>query len=292
MQNYKTPILYLAFNRLDMVKKTFPQVAKIKPSHLFISCDGPRPEVKNDNQKVEDVRKYIKQKINWNCNTNFLFNKNNLGCKNAIIQAINWFFNNVEKGIIIEDDCLVDKDFFKFCDEMLTRYKNDDRIMHIGGSNNISNPKSKDSYLFSSFCGIWGWATWKRAWKLYDQNIKLWPKYIKQNPLACYTTKEKNGLTNIYNRVYNNKISSTWDFQWDITCKINNGLAVIPKVNLVSNIGFIESATHTKNINKIKSVINMKKFKLDFPLTENKIYLANLKYDKNYIKHLIDFWVN
>jgi len=167
-----SPILYLAFNRIDSVKRTFPEICKAKPAQLFIGCDGPRTG--EEQEKTDEVRKYILDNIDWDCDVKTLFRDDNIGCKYAVAGAIDWFFSHVEEGIILEDDCLPDPTFFRFCDEMLERYRDDDKVMNIGGSNILgefqvtNNLEMDDNYLFSTHFFCWGWATWKDSWEKMD----------------------------------------------------------------------------------------------------------------------------
>ncbi|MBC8435307.1 nucleotide-diphospho-sugar transferase, partial [archaeon] len=128
-----TPVLYLVFNRPGYVKKTFPEIRKAKPMQLFIGADGPRNS--EEKKKTDAVRKYILENIDWKCDVKTLFRKENLGCKHAVSGAINWFFKNVEQGIILEDDCLPDQSFFRFCQELLAKYENSKQVMQINGTN-------------------------------------------------------------------------------------------------------------------------------------------------------------
>jgi len=282
--NFKltTPILFLVFNRPDTTKKVFEEIRKAKPSKLFIAADGPRnPEEK---KKTDAVRQYVKENIDWPCKVKTLFRNKNLGCKYAVSGAIDWFFENVEQGIILEDDCLPSSSFFRFCQELLKKYKNDKRIMQISGTNVGGVSKIEESYFFSKCFNAWGWATWRRAWKKYDVEMKDWKKVRFSKSFLKITTGES--LLNRFkswrlsNLTYLGNIN-TWDYQWGFACAINNGLCIVPKVNLITNMGFTETATHTGNYEK--SMILTKK-ELKFPLKENKIVLDSKAYKKAYSK--------
>ncbi|GIW23164.1 MAG: hypothetical protein KatS3mg068_2171 [Candidatus Sericytochromatia bacterium] len=206
---------------------------------------------KNKNDNCEEVRRYILENIDWECEVFKKFNQENLGCKYAVSSAIDWFFKNVEEGIILEDDCLPSLSFFKFCENLLEYYRNDTRIMHIGGTNFQDNIKRGEyTYYFSKYVHIWGWATWRRAWKYYDVNIKTINDFIKENAINNIFdfNKERKLFLRIFLDIYNNKID-TWDYQWFYTVISQNGLAITPNLNMVSNIGFGDNATHTKSKN-------------------------------------------
>ena len=246
MKQFEIPILFLIFNRLDETAIVFEEIKKIQPLKLYIAADGPRLDKENEIYLCEETKKVI-DKINWPCQVYTLFRKENLGCKLAVSSAIKWFFENEEMGIILEDDCVPNKSFFSFCKEMLNFYKNDNRIMHIGGTNLVcQNIEINTSYYFSKMIHVWGWATWRRAWELYD---------IQMNDLYKF---EKDKIDNIFNvkkhgkhwikrfKNVQNGLVDTWDYQWVYSVWNNNGLSVIPNKNLIKNIGFNSNATHTK----------------------------------------------
>lgn len=253
-----TPILFLIFNRPDITEKVFNEIRKAKPTRLFIASDGPRENNIND-QKLCYLTKKIVKKVDWKCQVFTNFRDKNLGCKLAVSSAINWFFKNVEAGIILEDDCLPNQSFFWFCQELLERYKNDERIMMISGSClPINQTKRKVSYYFSKIAGIWGWATWRRAWKHYDSYPKDFKKFIIQEQIK-----------NIFNdRVTRSfwvaKISQaikggkSWAFLWAYTLLKQNGLCICPTDNLVSNIGFGSDASNAKHQNSVFAKLRTK----------------------------------
>ncbi len=275
-----TPVLYLAFNRLNTVQKTFEEIKKVKPKQLFIACDGPR--TKEEKKKTDAVRKYILENIDWKCKVKTLFRDKNLGCKYAVASAIDWFFENVEQGIILEDDCLPSQSFFRFCQEMLKRHNGHEKIMHISGTNIEEKSKIREDYFFSETFNVWGWATWRRAWDKYDVEMKEWGKINKKkfvNSLG-YNLLGKIKSWRIYELTYRNKID-TWDYQWGFVCSVNSGLSVIPKQNLITNIGF-GSGTHTTD--EYTKRMKLKNYELSFPLKENKEIVAPKAYLLKYIK--------
>ena len=279
-ENFKliTPVLFLVFNRLDTTKQVFEEIRKAKPTQLFIAADGPRNS--EEKKKTDSVRKNILGNIDWECEVKTLFREKNLGCKYAVAGAIDWFFEHVEQGIILEDDCLPSQSFFKFCQEMLNRYKDNERIMHISGTNIEGNSNINGNYFFSNTFNVWGWATWKRTWRLYDVEMKNWPqsrmKIFKLMGRASLFYKIKSWR--LYELTFRNKIN-TWDYQWDFTCRKNRGISIIPSKNLISNLGF-EEGTHTTNYGKEKF---LKREETEFPLKENKETI-NRRYFKKYLK--------
>jgi hypothetical protein len=261
---FNVPILFLIFNRPDTTKIVFNRIKELKPACLFISADGPRPDKINEKENCTLARSIIND-IDWPCEIKTNFSDSNLGCKKGVSSGINWFFSNVEEGIILEDDCLPDISFFNFCRVLLEKYRHDTRIMHIGGVNlQDGKVRGKASYYFSKINHVWGWATWKRAWDKFDVNISSFKYLLDEDYLGnLFPDKTvKKYWQKRYNSVYSNKVD-TWDHQWHYTTMINNGLSIIPNINLVSNIGFGKEATHTiqgfhplSNIN-VKSINNI-----------------------------------
>lgn len=244
----KSPLLLLIFNRPDTTLRVFEQIKKAKPGKLYIAADGPRIENTTDNELCEQARS-VTRMIDWDCELQTFFSEENRGCKQAVYTAINWFFEHEDEGIILEDDCLPADSFFYFCDAMLEKYRNDDRINTITGTNLQSGNKwGNASYYFSQFSNIWGWATWKGFWKNYDPYLSSY----SENDAA---TQIKNIFDDvflqeewleIFRKIKANKID-TWDYQLQFLTFFNNGLCVTPNVNLISNIGFRNDATHTNN---------------------------------------------
>ncbi|SHG97621.1 nucleotide-diphospho-sugar transferase [Flavobacterium johnsoniae] len=262
MNNYKTksPVLFLIFNRPDVTEQVFEQIKKMQPEKLYVAADGPRKDKSNEEELCSETRSII-NKIDWNCEVKTLFREENLGCKYAVSSAINWFFENEEEGIILEDDCLPSDDFFIFCDAMLEKYRYDTRIRHIGGSNlQMGQKHGEDSYYFSNLTHVWGWASWRRAWKDYDVELSKYKdidaessfKLIFSDPIIVDSWKY------IFNKMLRNGID-TWDYQWTITNFFNNSLSIIPNVNLISNIGFGVNATHTMDVNDTFSNLKTEK---------------------------------
>lgn len=244
---FSTPILFLIFNRPETTARVFQQIRAIKPKFLYVSADGPRPHRVGEVERCQHARDVVLKNIDWDCEVHTRFLDANLGCKMAVSSAITWFFEHVNEGIILEDDCLPDLSFFSFCQTLLEYYRNDHRIMHIGGTNfQDGRIRGDGSYYFSHLAHIWGWATWKRAWSLYDVSLSRFPS-VKNDEifLSNFPTKRiaRFWLRN-FELVYTNQ-RDTWDYQWQFTLFFHKGLSIIPNVNLVTNIGFSEFATHT-----------------------------------------------
>lgn len=249
LESFNTPILLIAWKRPEKTLKIISKIKLIKPKKIYIACDGPIEGDKNNLEKVNETRRILSENINWDCERKYLFSNYNQGCKYGVSNAIDWFFKNEKKGLILEDDCLPHLDFFYFCAELLDKYESDNRIWSITGQN-MQGGKfyGESSYYFSKYSQCWGWATWRRCWERYDRELKSWPKYKKSNILSNLFENKKqiNYWTKIFDKIYYESKPDTWDYQWTYTCLINSGLTIVPNKNLIKNIGFDDEATHTK----------------------------------------------
>ncbi len=280
----RTPVLLVIFNRPETTRIVFDAIRKVKPQQLYIAADGPRKNVKSDIKNCAEARRIIED-VDWDCKVETLFHDENLNCGVGPSSAFNWFFEHEEEGIILEDDCLPSQSFFWFCQELLERYRHDYRVMHIGG-NNFLNSWQKDSdysYYFSRSGYVWGWATWGRAWKKFDFKIKRYAK-AKQDGLFNYYFL--NPVEKMYRlRKFNKSIAGNgnvnwWDYQWDFARYSNSGLAIVPNINLVKNIGFGELATHTTNVNSKRAAMDA--LDIDFPLRHPPFMIRDVISDKRY----------
>jgi len=222
-----------------------------------LAADGPRFNIDGEAQKCDEVRKYVLNKIDWPCKVEVLFRDKNLGCGEAVSSAITWFFKNVQEGIILEDDCLPNNEFFLYCENLLEYYRKRTDIFVIGG-NNFQRDRQwgKASYYFSAFSHIWGWATWARAWEQYDFKLSSIKETELNDILKYYfsTRSQKKYWKYIFRKIKAKDID-TWDYQLLFTIWKNRSLAIVPNVNLVSNIGFGNNSTHTSNSKDIASNI-------------------------------------
>ena len=269
----QTPVAFLVFNRPETTSRVFEEIRRVRPPILLVVADGPRADRTGDAEKCEAVRAIV-DTVDWPCEVLKNYSEVNLGCKVRISSGIDWVFKQVEEAIILEDDCLPHSTFFRFCQEMLSYYRHDTRIAQIGGCNfQFGRLRYKESFYFSRHFHVWGWASWRRAWKEYDVNMALWPEIRGGNWLSgIYRSKRDLELwSRIFQSVYLNKVN-TWDFQWTFACMVNNALSVIPNVNLVANIGFNSEATHTSHQNKFS---NMKVEPIAFPLVVPRFILAD-----------------
>jgi len=242
------PVAFLIFNRPDTTKKVFEEIRKAKPARLFVIADGPRQNVETDNELCKLTRK-ITENIDWDCKVTRDYAVKNYGLRKRVSNGLTQMFNSVDEAIILEDDCVPHQSFFPFCQELLARYRDEEKIMMISGNNFFSKLRQKEySYHFSVFNHIWGWATWKRAWNLYDDEMKDW-NYLKDSDLLNKILQDDVSakyFRTIFQEVYENKINS-WAYRWLYSMLKGNGLSIVPSKNLVTNIGFGKLATNTKS---------------------------------------------
>ena len=242
-----TPVLFLIYNRPQETGIVFDVFKRIKPRNLFVASDGPRA-IPGDAARCEDARR-IAVHPDWDCNLRTLLRDNNLGCGKAVSSAISWFFNSCEKGIILEDDCLPDVSFFQYCEELLERYKNDTRVMMISGDNFGPLKQRPESYLFSRYAHVWGWASWARAWAYYDFDMHSFSRFEQEGRFSdvFQDEEERAHWKATFSNVAQKKID-TWDYQWAYTIASQGALCAVPTISLVRNIGFGKDATHTKGV--------------------------------------------
>ena len=243
-----TAVLFLIFNRLDTTKQVFEAIRKAKPPRIYIAADGPRENRPDDIKNIQGVRDYVLSSIDWNCEVKTLFRDENLGCKYAVSGAITWFFENEEKGIILEDDCLPSQSFFWFCEDLLDIYEDDLRVGQISGFNYGYEEKGvKYDYFFSKYPQIWGWASWKNRWQNYDVEISILNEIIGYQQLKQVLSKGESKQKLLVLKKVHQGLIDTWDYQWSLTQYINRQYSIIPRINLIKNLGFNrEDAVHTK----------------------------------------------
>lgn len=284
---FKTPILFLIFNRQENALRVFNKIKNQKPKYLYIAADWPRKDKKWEAEACKKTREEILKQIDWDCELKTLFRDENLWCKEAISTWISRFFDNVNQWIILEDDCVPNDSFFKFCELMLDKYKDDKRIMHIWWTCFQPIKYHTDSYYFTKYNHVRWRATWKRAWNLYDKKMRTFPEFVKKWEIEQITKNYfwKKTRINHLQDTYNNKID-TWDYQWTYSIRINNWLAIQPLKNLVCNIWFEANALHTKNSlwlwDKQTESINCEK------IIDPTIMLTDLRYE-NYTENHVHF---
>lgn len=242
-------VLFLVFNRPATTIKVFEAIRAARPARLYVVADGPRDDKPGERAECEKVRR-IATMVDWPCEVRALFRDKNMGCGKGVAAGISWFFSQEEEGIILEDDCLPATDFFQFCAELLEKYRDDTRVMQIGG-NNLQASRYGDSdysYFFSNHNVIWGWATWRRAWELYDYRMTYYEEVIKKKYHYDYfqTFDEHDYYEYVLSCTHSDgERISTWDYQWQFSRMLQSGLVIVPWQNLVVNIGWGIESTHT-----------------------------------------------
>lgn len=273
-----TPVAFIIFNRPDTTEKVFAEIAKAKPPQLLVVSDGARPQRAGEAEKVAATRAIIKR-IDWPCEVLTNFSDVNLGCKRRVASGIDWIFEQVEAAIILEDDCLPDPSFFRFCQEMLERYRHDQRIGMVSGDNfQFGQRRNGDSYYFSKYTHIWGWATWRDRWVgSYDVTMAKWPRVRDEEWLVDLVgnTREAAYWQKIFERVHRGEID-TWDYQWAFANWLEGRMSILPAVNMITNIGFDSNATHTTGVSDLA---NMARASIEFPLTHPLGVFRNVQAD-------------
>lgn len=238
-----TAVVLIIFKRPFQTERVFTAIAESRPSKLYIIADGAR---NSEEALLCEQARQVVDKVDWDCEVRKNYSEKNLGLRNRIISGLDWVFQQEERAIILEDDCLPHPTFFRFCDEVLEYYKDDPEVMHISGDNFLAKRKTFDeSYYYSKYAHVWGWATWRRAWSLFHQ----WDDDAASPDLDLKifeTRSERRFWQRLLDELRSHQMGYTWDYQWALTCMAHKRLCVMPKFNLVSNIGFGEGATHTR----------------------------------------------
>ncbi|WP_425883684.1 hypothetical protein ACPYIV_14545 [Parabacteroides sp. ASD2025] len=286
---YSVPILFLIFNRQDNASIVFNRIREIKPKRLYVAADGAREHKAGEQEACLQTRAIINQ-IDWPCELKTLFRDQNLGCKRAVSEAITWFFENEEYGIILEDDCLPDLSFFPFCEDLLIKYKDDERIGHIGGNCFLPGIINGGiSYDFCSITHVWGWATWRRVWEKVDIDFPFWNESKeKRSRLFCNKWEEIYFSSFISDSLSNRHGLNPWAVFYYFSLRLQHQLSIYPSVNLVTNIGLGDvNATHTVKLNH---ALYIPSSSMSFPLKHPAYVLNNhLINTKDVFKHFFSY---
>lgn len=276
---FPVPVAFIVFNRPDVALRTFSEIAKMKPAKLLVIGDGPRSNLPGEERKVLDTRAILEQ-VDWDCEVLTNFSEKNLGCKKRVSSGLDWVFGLVDEAIVLEDDCVPSRSFFLFCQEMLEKYRNQSQVGMISGINfQQGERRGSGDYYFSKYMHIWGWATWSNRWRgYYDVDMRDWPKFRNSNEFSelASSGSNKRYWEKIFEKVYQGRID-TWDYQWVFANWMRKRLCIIPNVNLISNIGFGQGATHTKVENELS---NLPAQEISFPLRYPDLIEANVLADQ------------
>lgn len=275
----KIPVLFIIFNREQIALRTFEIIKQYRPETLYIAADGPRDNREGEEVKCIETRNAILNQINWPCNIYKLFRDKNVGCGQGVSGAITWFFEHEKFGAIIEDDCSPSLDFFKYCEELLPKYESVENIMQINGFNPLASGINSNSYTFSRYPKIWGWATWARAWKSFDINMSFWDEYRNSGKIwKQFSFFEAIIHLRIWNKYYKElkevRKPRAWGYQWSLSVFSNDGLCIVPGSNLVVNTGEGVDATNCTNVDP--EYENLQYGSMNFPLSHPEVVKLNV----------------
>jgi len=279
-----TPVLLIHFNRPESTRRQIEALSKVRPKTVWVLSDGARPERAGEAKAVEEVRGLF-AKLPWDCRPNLVRRETNFGLRRNIAEGLSDFLEVCGEGIVLEDDCIPDPSFFRFCAEMLDRYRDDPRIFAISGYTGFGGDcEIPASYGFSNYFSCWGWATWKRAWARYDGEMEAYrnPETWRSIERRIHPKlRQRLYWRMIFNRVLRGKTES-WAYRFQLTQWSNEGLAVFPKANLVENVGFETDATNTAGMKERKIPAGG----LDFPLE----HPDRVEADANLDRWIEDHW--
>jgi len=233
------PVLFLVFNRPETTAQVWERIREARPPRLYVACDGPRADRPDEPARVQAVRAITESDIDWPCSVKRLYRDHNLGCRKAVSGALDWFFAQEEMGVVLEDDCLPSPDFFRFCAELLVRYRHDDRIFMISGNNfQRGRRQTEYSYYYSWYTHIWGWASWRRSWQKVDLEMKQYPEFLRQGGARKVVkhADEARRWEKTFARYLEGRYN-TWDYPLLFASWWHRQVSILPEVNLVTNIG-------------------------------------------------------
>lgn len=263
----QTPVLFLVFNRPRHTRAVLEQIRRAHPARLYVHCDGARTHVAGEAEKVAEVRAIIEKNVDWRCELKTLYRTENQGLRNGVFDALNWFFNAEPYGIVLEDDCVPDPSFFPFCEELLERYKDDPRVMHIGCSNLAESytARQETSYVFTRFSFVWGWAGWRRAWKMMSPDLEGLEVFEQSGTIRHFIADKKAQayMLSKFHATQRHE-NNSWAYAWFYSILKNDGICIVPKNNLVQNVGVgEEDATNTTRWN---AKARLRAQQIQFPL--------------------------
>lgn len=279
-----TAVAFFIYNRPQTTKQVFNRIAQAEPPRLFVIGDGPRRTGSDEREKISAARNVVTQNIDWDCDVRTNFADENLGMRRRFASGLQWVFENEPEAIILEDDTVPNPTFFRFAEEMLEEYRDDTRIMDIGGTNYLGQWKSQQrDYHFSYQGGFWGWASWRRAWELYDPEMTKWTdpeaRARVRDVLADKAIFDYHRY--VYQKTYDYELD-TYDYQWGFARQLNSALSIVPSTNLVTNVGFGTGATHT--VDEDSYYAKLDSGNLDFPIGKNEYVAVDRGYGKAFHK--------
>lgn len=280
----RTAVAFFIFNRLDTASRVFAKIREAQPPRLLVIADGPRADHPGEAEKCQACRDLIKQ-VDWDCEVLTNFSATNMGCGMRPKTGYDWVFSEVEEAILLEDDTLPDNSFFQFAEELLERYRDDRRVMLIGGTNFLPAglDSSGDSYYFSRMMQTWGWAAWRRTWENYDFDIKKWREVRAEHRLRTFMNGEDEWRwMEHFDKLYRHELTAEWDTQLLFKMWTESSLCIIPRVNMVSHIGV--DGTHFINDTNYEVDPNSPNCRplvpMEFPLVHPELIMPKRANDK------------
>ncbi|MFC7069358.1 glycosyltransferase family 2 protein [Halobaculum lipolyticum] len=284
-----TPVALMVYDRPEHTARVFERIADAEPPTLLVVADGPKPGDERDRERCRETRA-VTEDVDWDCTVHREYAETNMGIKERFQSGLDWVFDTVDEAIILEDDCLPNRSFFRFIEEMLDEYRDDERVMDVCGSNHLGSWKENEQdYHFTRYGGIWGWGTWADRWELCRQEMDGWEDADVRDLARGYWGGGDHWRynRNLYSRTDSGRIV-TWDYQWGFTRAVNWGLTVVPSKNLVSNIGFGEAATNTTTTESEMSSVPTSE--LEFPLTRRGGVGSDAGYDEAFYRLTTSVW--
>lgn len=274
-------VVLLVFNRPEHTRRMWESVQAVRPRRLLIVADGPRSD---DERKLCEQARDVVRFPDWDCDVETCFAERNLGCHRRVSSGLTWAFERCERAVVLEDDCVAEPTFFRYCGELLDRYADDQRVMAISGDNfQGGHQRGTGSYYFSCHPHCWGWASWSRAWQFYDDEMGSWPARRESGWLQDILGRASESAywTKIFDEVYHGRINS-WAYRWCFSCWVQQGLTALPNTNLVSNVGFDAGATHTQNPHP---AAELRTSPLEFPLRHPSAVARDVSADRYTFRH-------
>lgn len=247
-------MVFVLFNRPETTRRTFAAIRAARPARLWLVADGPR-ERPGEAARVSAARDAV-EKVGWTCQVRRLYAQKNLGCRRRVVSALDEVFAQEERAIVVEDDCLATPRLFDFCEQLLERYADDERVLSVGGNNLLFGRRGAASYHFSRLFDCWGWATWRRAWQGHDAELSGWPAFRGSGALDRLfpDPRSRRFWTRTFDAVHARQLDS-WALAFLFSALARGGLHAVSAVNLVSNIGFgPEGGTHLRGLDLLDRV--------------------------------------
>lgn len=282
-----TPVLLITFNRPAETAQVLARLREVRPTQLFVANDGPRAHRPDDPERCTEVRRLVTEGVDWPCELKTLFQEGNLGCRDGVSTAISWFFSQVDEGIILEDDIVPEPSFFPYQEELLERYRHDERVMCVAGHQVFGQQEWPESYRFSQFATIWGWGTWKRVWERFEPRVDSY--FEPGAPERLRKLLKKPQLVDWWDgslRIVASGRHDTWDVQFCYVLLKSGGVCVVPRENHVRNIGFSSDATHTKTTEDRRALLPSTP--VSFPLVHPRHLRADRQFDRRVARD--QFW--